>query len=90
MMGQEQISAEIGASILATFALAGPMLGLAAILGLVIAIFQAATQIQEQTIAQIVKIFVLSFVLLVFGRALATPLLEHSIHIFNDFPTMVQ
>jgi len=89
-MGQEQISAEIGASILSTFALAGPMLGLAAILGLVIAIFQAATQIQEQTIAQIVKIFVLSFVLLVFGRALATPLLEHSIHIFNDFPTMVQ
>ncbi|MFW8584052.1 flagellar biosynthetic protein FliQ [Rhizobium beringeri] len=55
-----------------------------------IAIFQAATQIQEQTIAQIVKIFVLSFVLLVFGRALATPLLEHSIHIFNDFPTIVQ
>ncbi|XKM38288.1 flagellar biosynthetic protein FliQ (plasmid) [Rhizobium ruizarguesonis] len=89
-MGQEQISAEIGASILATFALAGPVLGLAAILGLVIAIFQAATQIQEQTIAQIVKIFVLSFVLLVFGRALATPLLEHSIHIFNDFPAMVQ
>ncbi|KAA6483126.1 flagellar biosynthesis protein FliQ [Agrobacterium rhizogenes] len=89
-MGQEQISAEIGASILATFALVGPMLGLAAILGLVIAIFQAATQIQEQTIAQIVKIFVLSFVLLVFGRTLATPLLEHSIHIFNDFPTMVQ
>ncbi|MGO4486577.1 MULTISPECIES: flagellar biosynthetic protein FliQ [Rhizobium] len=89
-MGQEQISAEIGASILATFALAAPVLGLAAILGLVIAIFQAATQIQEQTIAQIVKIFVLSFVLLVFGRALATPLLEHSIHIFNDFPTIVQ
>ncbi|MBP2444046.1 flagellar biosynthetic protein FliQ [Rhizobium leguminosarum] len=89
-MGEDQVAAEIGMSVTATFALAGPILGLAALLGLVIAIFQAATQIQEQTIAQIVKIFVISITLLLFGRVLATPLIEHSVHILNDFPTMVQ
>lgn len=89
-MAEEQIATEISTSIVATFALAGPILAFAAVLGLVIAIFQAATQIQEQTISQIVKIFSISFLLLVFGRALATPLIEHSIHILNDFPTMVR
>ncbi|MDX0177413.1 flagellar biosynthetic protein FliQ [Sinorhizobium meliloti] len=89
-MGEDQVAFEIGMSVMATFAFAAPVLSLAAVLGLVIAVFQAATQIQEQTIAQIVKILVISITLLVFGRALATPLIEHSIHILNDFPTMVQ
>jgi flagellar biosynthesis protein FliQ len=89
-MVEDEIAAEIGMSVAATFALAGPLLVLAVIIGLVIAIFQAATQIQEQTIAQIVKIFSITIILIVFGRALATPLIEHSIHILNDFPTMVR
>ncbi|MDW9682885.1 MULTISPECIES: flagellar biosynthetic protein FliQ [Sinorhizobium] len=89
-MGEDQVAFEIGMSVMATFAFAAPVLSLAAVLGLVIAVFQAATQIQEQTITQIVKILVISITLLVFGRALATPLIEHSIHILNDFPTMLQ
>lgn len=89
-MGEDQVAVEIGMSVMATFAFAAPVLSLAAVLGLVITVFQAATQIQEQTITQIVKILVISITLLVFGRALATPLIEHSIHILNDFPTMLQ
>lgn len=89
-MREDQVAFEIGMSVMATFAFAAPVLSLAAVLGLVIAVFQAATQIQEQTITQIVKILVISITLLVFGRALATPLIEHSIHILNDFPTMLQ
>lgn len=89
-MGETDFSTEVGTSVLATFAMAGPLLALAAVIGLVIAVLQAATQIQEQTIAQVVKIFVIGVVLVVFGRVLAAPLLEHSIHVFNDFPTMVR
>ncbi|HXV31092.1 MAG TPA: flagellar biosynthetic protein FliQ [Sinorhizobium sp.] len=89
-MAEDEFAAEIGMSVGATFALAGPLLVLAVVIGLVIAIFQAATQIQEQTIAQVVKIFSITIILIVFGRALATPLIEHSIHILNDFPTMVR
>ncbi|MDQ0456389.1 flagellar biosynthetic protein FliQ [Rhizobium paknamense] len=89
-MQEDQVAAEIGMSVMATFAFAGPLLAIAAALGIFIAIFQAATQIQEQTISQIVKIVVVSACLLAFGRVLATPLIEHSTHILNDFPTMVQ
>lgn len=89
-MGEGEFAAEISMSVAATFALAGPLLVLAVVIGLVVAVFQAATQIQEQTIAQVVKIFSVTIILIVFGRALATPLIEHSIHILNDFPTMVR
>ncbi|NTJ41866.1 flagellar biosynthetic protein FliQ [Agrobacterium larrymoorei] len=89
-MNSDQMVAEISMSAMATFALAGPLLILAAVIGLLIAVFQAATQIQEQTIAQIIKIGLISAALLFFGRALATPLIEHSIHILNDFPNMVR
>lgn len=89
-MSETEMATEIGTSIVATFFLAGPILGIAAIFGFLIAIIQAATQIQEQTIAQIIKIFAIAFILLVFGRALAIPLVEHSAHIFNDFPRMVR
>ena len=89
-MGEADLATEVGTSVLSVFVLAGPVLALAAVLGLIVAIFQAATQIQEQTIAQVVKIFVVGVVLLVFGRALASPLVEHSLHVFNDFPTMVR
>nr|WP_298098158.1 flagellar biosynthetic protein FliQ [uncultured Shinella sp.] len=89
-MSEDAFAVEITGSILATFAMAGPVLAFAALIGLVIAVLQAATQIQEQTIAQIIKFFSVSLLLLVFGRALATPLVEHSIHILNDFPTMVR
>ena len=89
-MSEDAFAVGITGSILATFAMAGPVLAFAALIGLVIAVLQAATQIQEQTIAQIIKFFSVSLLLLVFGRALATPLVEHSIHILNDFPTMVR
>lgn len=89
-MSEAEMATEIGTSILATFFLAGPILGIAAVFGLLIAVVQAATQIQEQTIAQIIKIFAISLILLIFGGALSLPLVEHSAHIFNDFPTMVR
>lgn len=89
-MNEDQMAAEIGLSVSAIFGLAGPILALAAILGLLIAILQAATQIQEQTISQIIKILAVSITLLIFGRALATPIIEQSTHILNDFPNMVR
>lgn len=84
------VLSEINASAMATFIFVGPLLIAAAIIGLLIAVFQAATQIQEQTISQIVKILVLSAGLMASGGALVSPLVEHSRHILNDFPDMVR
>ena len=89
-MGPDQFNDELSACAGAIFALAAPLLALAAGLGLLIAILQAATQVQEQTISQIVKIFAISAMLYGFGAALATPLVVEATHIFNDFPAMTR
>ncbi|MGD0472433.1 MAG: flagellar biosynthetic protein FliQ [Candidatus Velthaea sp.] len=45
-----------------------PVLGAAALIGTIIAIVQAATQIQEQTLTLLPKLIVVAFVVAVFGR----------------------
>ena len=64
---------------------AAPPLIAATLLAFIVGLFQAVTQIQEQTLPQTIKIFVISLVLIVFGGVLAAPLYTAAIQIFNDF-----
>lgn len=50
-----------------TAALCLPILGVAAIVGLVVAIVQAATQVQEQTLTLLPKVVAIALTLVVFG-----------------------
>jgi type III secretory pathway component EscS len=60
-------------------ALAGlPVLGLALVLGLVIGVLQAATQVQEQTFPQIAKILMIGLMLYLFGASLSQPLVRYT------------
>ena len=70
--------------------ISGPLVVLAATLGLSVGIVQAATQIQEQTLPQTVKIFVIGFVILSFGASLASPLFNMSDRIFSTFPQLIR
>ena len=45
-----------------------PMLGLGLVVGLIISIFQAVTQIQEMTLAFVPKILIVLLALLFFGQ----------------------
>ncbi len=47
--------------------LGGPLLGIALVVGLIVSIFQALTQINEATLSFIPKIFAISGALLLFG-----------------------
>ena len=49
------------------FQLGGPLLIISIVVGLVIAIFQAATQIHEQTLTFVPKLIVIALVLLILG-----------------------
>lgn len=53
-----------------------PMLGLALVVGLIISIFQAVTQIQEMTLTFVPKILIVLLALLFF----ASWMLEHLMH----------
>lgn len=56
--------------------LAAPMLIVSIVIGLIIAIFQAATQIHEQTITFVPKIIAIALILLVTGSWMLTSLTD--------------
>jgi flagellar biosynthetic protein FliQ len=89
-MGLDFIGNEINTSFMTTLALVGPLMLIATVLGLLIAILQAATQIQEQTISQVAKVFAISFAMILAGPFLAAPLVSQAEHLFNDFPSLVR
>lgn len=66
-MTTEQIMEVMKEAMLVAFKLAGPLLIVSIIVGRVIAIFQAATQIHEQTLTFVPKLIVIAILLLVLG-----------------------
>lgn len=63
--------------------LGGPMLVLSMVVGVLVAIFQAVTQIHEQTLGFILKLIVVILVLLVGGGWMMETLLDYARGIFD-------
>lgn len=70
--------------------LSAPPIIVAAISGLIVAIVQAATQIQEQTLQYTVKFFAIVLTLFVTSALLGGSLYRYSDRIFTDFPAMIR
>jgi flagellar biosynthetic protein FliQ len=68
---------------------AAPLLGVALMVGLVVSIFQAATQINEATLSFVPKILAAVLVLAVFGPWMMTTLVEYLREILMTIPAMV-
>ena len=66
--------------------LSGPPILISTLLGLMVAIFQAATQIQEQTLSFMVKLFAVMLSLLVMGGWLSAQIMQFTTNIFVNFP----
>lgn len=62
--------------------LGGPMLVLSMLVGVVVAIFQAVTQIHEQTIGFILKVIVIVSILLIGGGWMLESLQEYTRELF--------
>ncbi len=63
-----------------------PVLGLALIVGLIVAIFQAITSIQEQTLTFLPKLIVVLVVIALLGGVMLSGLGEYTIELFNRIP----
>lgn len=72
-----------------TLLVAAPMLLVALAVGLVVSIFQAATQINEATLSFIPKLIALFFTLVVAGPWMLTVLLDYMRRLFTSIPTMI-
>jgi type III secretion protein S len=66
--------------------LSGPPILISTLLGLMVAIFQAATQIQEQTLSFTIKLFAVMATLMLMGGWLSAQILQFTNNIFTNFP----
>jgi len=63
-----------------------PILGVGLLVGLVISIFQAVTQIQEVTLTFVPKIVFTFLSLILFGPWMLNKLIQFTVNIFTSFP----
>ncbi len=68
---------------------AGPMLVVALTVGLVIGMFQAATQINEMTLSFIPKLFALFLTLVAAGPWLLSTLMNYTQQLLLSIPTVI-
>jgi type III secretion HrpO family protein len=85
-MFQNEISQLTYQALLLILILSGPPIIISMVLGLLVAIFQAATQIQEQTLAFTVKLFAVILTLMLLGGWLGAQLIQFTNTIFKNFP----
>jgi flagellar biosynthetic protein FliQ len=76
--------------ILQVLLLAAPLLFSALIVGLVVAIFQATTSIQEQTLTFVPKVLAILLVLAFLGGWMFSSLRDYTIELFQMIPDMVR
>jgi len=69
---------------------AAPLLLSALLVGLIVAILQATTSIQEQTLTFVPKILTILFVLAFLGGWMFNSLREYTIELFRRIPDMVR
>ena len=85
-----EVVMELGQQTLMMVALlAGPLLIAALVVGLVIGIFQAATQIQEMTLSFIPKLAALAIALVIGGPWMLRTIVEFTTELFMQIPALV-
>ncbi len=72
------------------FMLATPILVAALVVGLIVAIFQATTSIQEQTLTFVPKILTILGMLALLGGWMFSMLKQYTIYLFGIIPQLVQ
>ena len=68
---------------------AGPLLLVGLIIGLLVSNFQAVTQIQEQSLSLVPKIAAVAVVIVVLGPWMLGQLISYTADLYNSIPTMV-
>ncbi|MGE5632237.1 MAG: flagellar biosynthesis protein FliQ [Caulobacteraceae bacterium] len=70
--------------------ISAPILGLGLLVGLIVSIVQATTQIQEQTLSFIPKIIAISLTLLIFGPWMMNVMYEFTVKLFENIPMYIK
>ncbi|MCM3594287.1 flagellar biosynthesis protein FliQ [Metabacillus idriensis] len=76
-------------AIYTTLIICGPLLAIALVIGLVVSVFQATTQIQEQTLAFVPKIVGVLIGLVFFGPWMLSIIISYAQDIFGNLNRFV-
>lgn len=88
-MGAQQVI-ELGQGAVYTILMvSAPLLGMSLLVGLAVSVFQATTQIQEQTLAFIPKIVAVFISVLIFGPWMLSKLVHFTSELFNNMHNMI-
>ncbi len=77
-------------SILMVLTLAGPLMGVALVIGLLISVLQATTQIQDQMLNLAPKIVGVFVVLLVLGSWLLNSIVDFTADLYAQIPEIIR
>lgn len=83
MLTQGQVIDIFREALLVALKLGGPLLLASIVIGLIVAVFQAATQIHEQTLTFVPKVLVLAVMLIVLGSWYITTSTDYIKQIFT-------
>lgn len=87
---QETDALELGRrAILLALQLSLPILTISLVIGVLISLFQAVTQIQEQTLTFVPKVVVLSLTLIVLGPWILHTLVQFTAGLINSLPHVI-
>ncbi len=87
-MSQGEILDVMRQMLMVCIQLAGPLLLVSIAVGLIVAIFQAATQISEQTLTFVPKLLAMSLMLLLLGGWFSSSIIDFVEYIFGIMATI--
>ena len=87
-MGAGEVTKIVGDAIWTIIMVSLPMLGIGLVVGIIISVIQATTQINEQTIVFAAKIIAIFLALIIFGGWILSTLQEFTYRVFNYMLSM--
>ena len=88
-MDQDVVITLVSGALQLALKIALPLLGVGLVIGLAVSVFQAVTQIQEQTLAFIPKVIALAAVLLLLGPWMLNQLLTYTADLWGGIPHLI-
>ena len=87
----EQFAIDVARSAFVTaLEVGGPLLAASLAIGMLVSIFQAVTQINEQTLSFVPKIITVAAALALLGPWMATTLVSYMVSVFNALPQLAR
>jgi flagellar biosynthetic protein FliQ len=88
-MGTEYIVKLASQAVYTILKASAPMMVIALVVGLIVSVFQATTQIQEQTLAFVPKILAVMLAVLLFGPWILSTLVEFTYMLLSNLHTNI-